>query len=86
MATANPTALYRHYNKDGTLLYVGISLSAVGRLGQHKRNAEWFWSIRRIEVEYFPSRGAASLDQSLPQARQRPASGVASVRRKLPGL
>lgn len=58
MSTANPTALYRHYDEAGVLLYVGISLSAVNRLGQHKRNA-WFWSIRRVDVEYFSTRRAA---------------------------
>jgi hypothetical protein len=28
----NRCDLYRHYDKDGNLLYVGISLSALGRI------------------------------------------------------
>src|SRR5438067_656371 len=35
-----PTQLYRHFDADGTLLYVGISLSALQRLRGH-RAAEW---------------------------------------------
>jgi len=32
MSTSDtPTALYRHYNKQGVLLYVGISIDSVGR-------------------------------------------------------
>lgn len=31
------TELYRHFAADGCLLYVGISLSAVARLTQHRQ-------------------------------------------------
>lgn len=53
------TALYRHFDASGALLYVGISLSAVQRLEQHKQSAVWFANIGRVDVEWFPSRGAA---------------------------
>ena len=48
--------LYRHFDKEGTLLYVGVSLSAVKRLGEHKQNARWFDLISRIEMEPFETR------------------------------
>ena len=51
-----PQHLYRHYNKEGVLLYVGISLSAINRLGQHKDHAHWFSLISRVEIESFSSR------------------------------
>lgn len=50
------TALYRHFDKDGRLLYVGISLNAVARLAQHRGVAHWFRSIARIEIEWHPTR------------------------------
>lgn len=53
------TELYRHYDKDGTLLYVGISLSAVMRLGQHKAYSRWFAKIDTIKIERHTSRRAA---------------------------
>ena len=52
----SPQHLYRHYNKEGVLLYVGISLSAINRLGQHKDHAHWFSLISRVEIESFSSR------------------------------
>lgn len=51
-------ALYRHFDADGVLLYVGISLSAVQRLSQHSASP-WSDRIARVDVERFPSREAA---------------------------
>lgn len=56
------TDLYRHYDSRSELLYVGISLSAVARLSQHKLHAHWFTDIRRVEIERFdtPDRARAA--------------------------
>lgn len=48
--------LYRHFDADGKLLYVGISLSAINRLGQHKDNSHWYSKISRVDIEKFDSR------------------------------
>jgi hypothetical protein len=53
------TELYRHYDADGKLLYVGISLSAVIRLAAHKQTSEWFNRIVQIKIERFSNRRAA---------------------------
>lgn len=53
------TALYRHFDGNQVLLYVGISLSAVARLGQHMGSAHWALKIARVEVEWFPTRELA---------------------------
>jgi hypothetical protein len=53
------TDLYRHFDKDGNLLYVGISLSAMGRLVSHKREANWFDDIASVTIEKFKTRSAA---------------------------
>lgn len=58
-AAAEPTCLYRHFDRSGTLLYVGISLSAAVRLSQHSATASWFRDIARMEIEWFPDRTAA---------------------------
>jgi len=50
------TALYRHFDADHQLLYVGISLSAVARLAAHKQTAHWFTDIARVEVQWLDSR------------------------------
>lgn len=48
-------SLYRHYDSSGTLLYVGVSLSALVRLGQHEAS-HWFDSIARVEIQRFANR------------------------------
>lgn len=50
--------LYRHFNKDGTLLYVGISLSALARLKQHE-TSQWHDEIDSITIQKFLCRYAA---------------------------
>lgn len=52
-------SLYRHYDSANQLLYVGISASAVHRLGQHSEHSDWFASISRVTIEHFESRPAA---------------------------
>lgn len=47
--------LYRHFNSNGELLYVGRSLNAVARQVSHKNKAEWWDEVSRIEIERFPN-------------------------------
>lgn len=54
------TTLYRYFDGDDVLLYVGISLNAVLRLAQHSHaGAEWTASIARSTFQHFPTRVAA---------------------------
>lgn len=53
------TALYRCFDKDGGLVYVGISGAVSSRLGSHKSASAWFKFVVRIEIERFPDRAAA---------------------------
>jgi predicted GIY-YIG superfamily endonuclease len=48
--------LYRHFDKDNVLLYVGISYNALARLNQHKNKAHWFKDITNITIEPFETR------------------------------
>lgn len=51
--------LYRHFDSSGKLLYVGVSKSALIRLGQHQEHAHWFGNISQVTIEKHPSREAA---------------------------
>jgi hypothetical protein len=53
------THLYRHYDFDGQLLYVGVSNNVVARLTRHKRQAPWADHIATIRVDHYPTRAAA---------------------------
>lgn len=70
------THLYRHYDTAGRLLYVGISLSAIARLADHKQESHWFWSIARIEVTAYPTREAAMKAERLTIKRERPLHNI----------
>ena len=50
--------LYRHFDEQGALLYVGISTSTMRRLAQHKNKTAWFTSVADVEVErlHYPRR------------------------------
>jgi hypothetical protein len=51
--------LYRHFDAEGVLLYVGISIDVGRRTGDHAKHSAWFDRVARIDVETFDSRDAA---------------------------
>ena len=50
--------VYRHYNDDGDLLYVGMSSAFMQRQRSH-RKSDWFAEIAIITVEHYATRGDA---------------------------
>jgi len=73
-------ALYRHYGEGDVLLYVGISLNHIRRLMQHRQNAAWFEDIRRVTIEWFPSREAALVAELAAIQAERPLHNVAGTK------
>lgn len=59
MTGNEPTQLYRHFDAQGRLLYVGISLSTVARLTQHRNSSDWYSQISRVEIQKFDTRSEA---------------------------
>jgi hypothetical protein len=51
--------LYRQFDAAGELLYVGISRSAMARLGQHLSVSPWAEYITTVKIETLPSREEA---------------------------
>lgn len=51
--------IYRCFDKDSKLLYVGISINALSRLATHMSTALFAEEIVRVEIEVLPSREAA---------------------------
>lgn len=54
------TSLYRCYDAEERLLYVGISRAELVRLQQHASSGHWVTRMARMEIERFPSRAAAA--------------------------
>lgn len=53
------TALYRHYDASGRLLYVGITNAVTKRLDQHVKSSSWATEIKTITIEWHESRADA---------------------------
>ena len=53
------TYLYRHWDKCGTLLYLGISNCVAARTACHRSRSPWSSKISRTEIEEFQSRQEA---------------------------
>jgi hypothetical protein len=52
--------LYRHYDRDGVLLYIGITNKIAWRLLAHERNAGWWRQVRTVTIsDPYPTREAA---------------------------
>lgn len=48
--------LYRFYDREYTLLYVGITSSLGHRLGQHEASKPWWGEVSTVDVEHFSTR------------------------------
>ncbi|MDX3109558.1 GIY-YIG nuclease family protein [Nonomuraea angiospora] len=53
------TTLYRFFDADGTLLYVGITDSPLGRHGQHAATQRWWHLVKTATFEHHPTRDLA---------------------------
>lgn len=74
------TALYRHFDADGALLYVGISCRPITRLKQHEHDSSWAAQIARVSVERFLTRQEALEAERLAIKKERPRHNVIHAR------
>ena len=51
--------LYRLFDRDDNLLYVGITFMPGNRFRQHKREKRWWSEVARRETVVFPNRQEA---------------------------
>jgi hypothetical protein len=54
-----PIQLYRLYDKDGALLYVGVSGLVKNRLALHKKKSPWFHEMATMKLVDYPTQKAA---------------------------
>lgn len=64
--------VYRHFDKDGRLLYVGKSLKPFKRMERHKQTTDWFADIRMVTLEHFDHEWQASVAESTAIREERP--------------
>ena len=58
------TSVYRIYDREGALLYVGMGRNPAGRWASHSEQHEWWQRAARFRVEWFETRkGAAAAER-----------------------
>jgi predicted GIY-YIG superfamily endonuclease len=71
------THLYRHFNLENELLYIGISKDAITRLKQH--SGDWVYTVARSEVTIFQTREAALAAEADAIRAERPKFNVSHL-------
>ena len=66
-----PHAVYRIFDKDGTLLYVGCSSRLLSRLYTHSLK-EWGTRMARIELEWYDDKAHAAVAEARAILDERP--------------
>jgi antitoxin (DNA-binding transcriptional repressor) of toxin-antitoxin stability system len=74
------TAVYRLYDADETLLYVGITYDIKTRFADHKADKEWWPEVSTKEIRWLPDREAAWAEEQRVIHEEHPRYNVASVR------
>jgi excinuclease UvrABC nuclease subunit len=64
--------VYRHYNDEGELLYVGTSVNPLTRLYDHQLGSRWFDDIAYIEIEHFETIDQAMVAETHAITEERP--------------
>lgn len=67
-----PTALYRLYDADNNLLYLGISWHPDFRWQQHQNNKHWTHQVVRKTVQWYPTRLEALAAEERATAAEKP--------------
>lgn len=67
------TALYRHFDANGVLLYVGVTDDLSTRDKGHSNAATWHANVMRSETEWFNSRIEARAAETKAILQERPA-------------
>ena len=76
----DPTALYRLFDADGVLLYVGIAFDPRKRMQMHAHEEQWWGEVARRTLTWYGTRAEASdaenavMDEEKPRYNQRRSS------------
>jgi predicted GIY-YIG superfamily endonuclease len=76
---ARPTSLYRLFDADGSLLYVGISYDPWRRIREHM-DKTWWSQVAQARIEKLPSRGHAIDAEARAIRSEHPRWNVAGAR------
>ena len=76
-AESGNTDLYRYFDAEGRLLYVGISFSAIARASQHRSGKGWWVQVANMTVEHLSTREEATEAERVAILTERPIHNIA---------
>lgn len=76
------TALYRLYNSEGILLYVGIADNLKSRFDRHKTEKLWWGQVARKTVTWYGSRNEAFRAEDIAIKNEHPLHNIAGKPRE----
>lgn len=65
-------SLYRHFDKDGALLYIGMTCRLQQRQEEHQARVDWHALVCRSEITWFDCRNAALAAEALAIKTEKP--------------
>jgi predicted GIY-YIG superfamily endonuclease len=78
----DPTAVYRLFSADGTLLYVGVTRDIAVRFSSHEQDKRWWPQVARKTMTWYGSRDEALTAEDAAIAAESPAYNIAGVPRE----
>lgn len=69
-------ALYRFFDDQGSLLYVGLTVNLPTRLRDHHRGKAWWQSVARMTVQRYPTRAEVVFAERLAIIAEKPLHNV----------
>jgi predicted GIY-YIG superfamily endonuclease len=82
MADDRPTALYRFFDAEGGLLYIGITASVPSRISEHSRKA-WCWQAASVTLDWYPSASLARAAERIAIQTEQPRHNIAGRLRQV---
>jgi len=79
--TGTPTALYRFYDRDDALLYVGVSGNPTIRWADHAAEKHWWSQVVRKTIVLYGSRMEAEVAEGIAIRSESPTYNLAQGRR-----
>jgi predicted GIY-YIG superfamily endonuclease len=76
IGSARMPKLYRHYDKDNNLLYVGVTDSIERRQKDHKSRAHWYDKITSVTTEDYATRVEALEAERLAIINEKPLANI----------
>jgi len=75
--------LYRQFNSENVLLYVGITCNTRDRLKNHEKHSNWWLEVNQVTIEHFADRQSVLVAERIAIETEKPKYNIVHNRLKL---